>query len=181
MLRTDDRLAFGLLVAIAAALVVAGIAPYDRRVFALEVVPWVVLLSGLVAVHRRFPLTPVSHVAVAALCLLLVIVAHFTSADGARFRSCRWWCWRGRRSTRSWSGGSPSQWAGQRPNSSPCKATSGIRRPTCSWVSSGARSGSSAWRGCRTVRCGAGVSSASRELAVAPGRITNRRGGLIRG
>jgi putative membrane protein len=78
MLRTDDRLAFGLLVAIAAALVVAGIAPYDRRVFALEVVPWVVLLSGLVAVHRRFPLTPVSHVAVAALCLLLVIGAHFT-------------------------------------------------------------------------------------------------------
>ena len=74
----DDRLALGLLVVVLAALVAAGIAPYDRRVFALEVLPWVVLLPGLVAVHGRFPLTPVSHVGVAGMCLLLALGAHYT-------------------------------------------------------------------------------------------------------
>lgn len=74
----DDRLALALLAVVLAALVVAGIAPHDRRVFALEVVPWVLLLAGAAAAHRRFPLTPLSHVVVFAMCLLLVVGAHYT-------------------------------------------------------------------------------------------------------
>jgi putative membrane protein len=58
--------------------VVAAISPHDRRVFLLEVVPWLVLLGLVVAFHRRFPLTPLSHVVIAVLCLLLVVGAHYT-------------------------------------------------------------------------------------------------------
>jgi uncharacterized membrane protein YjdF len=78
MLRRDDRLPAGLLALVLVALVAAGIAPYDRRVFALEVGPWVVLLAGVVAIHRRYPMTPVSQVAIAGLCLLFVLGAHYT-------------------------------------------------------------------------------------------------------
>jgi len=78
MPRRDDRLAAGLLLLVLVALVVAGIAPHDRRVFALEVAPWLVLLAGMVAVHRRYPMTPLSHLAIAGLCLLFVIGAHYT-------------------------------------------------------------------------------------------------------
>ena len=78
MLRRDDRLPAGLLALVLAALVVAGIDPHDRRVFALEVGPWVVLLVGLVAMHRRWRMTPVSYVAIAVLCLLFVVGAHYT-------------------------------------------------------------------------------------------------------
>jgi putative membrane protein len=74
----DDRLATVLLVVVLAALGLAGIAPHDRRVFALEVVPWVVMLCGVVAAHRRFRLTPLSHLAIFGMCLLLVIGAHYT-------------------------------------------------------------------------------------------------------
>jgi len=74
----DDRLAVALLALVLSALVLAGIAPHDRGVFALEVVPWVVLLAIAAALHRRFPLTPLSHAASAGLCLLLVVGAHYT-------------------------------------------------------------------------------------------------------
>ena len=60
------------------ALVAAGIEPYDRGVFLLEVVPWLTLLVVLVAVHPYYRLTPLSHLAVAGLCLLLVVGAHYT-------------------------------------------------------------------------------------------------------
>jgi putative membrane protein len=78
MVSWDDRLALALLVLVLAALVVSGIAPHDRGVFALEVAPWVTLLGIVVAIHRRFPLTPISHVASAGLCFLLVVGAHYT-------------------------------------------------------------------------------------------------------
>jgi putative membrane protein len=80
MLRRDERLAQALLGLVLAALVAAGIAPYDRRVFALEVAPWLVLLGLAVALRRRHPMTPLSHCAVAALCLLFVVGAHYTYA-----------------------------------------------------------------------------------------------------
>ena len=78
MPRGDDRLAAGLLALVAVALVAAAIAPYDRRVFALEVGPWVGLLAVLAAFHRRYPMTPLSHLAIAGLCLLFVLGAHYT-------------------------------------------------------------------------------------------------------
>ncbi len=78
MRTADDRLALVLLGIVLVMLAGAGISPYDRRVFALEVVPWVGMLAGLVAVHRRFPLTPVSHLAIFGMCVLLVVGAHHT-------------------------------------------------------------------------------------------------------
>jgi putative membrane protein len=80
MARRDDLFAGALLAIVVGALVAAGIAPYDRRVFALEVVPWVILLGVVVAYHGRFPLTPLSHLAIAVLCLLFVAGAHSTYA-----------------------------------------------------------------------------------------------------
>ena len=74
----DDRVALALLAIVLVALAAAGIAPYDRRVCALEVVPWVLLLGILVWIHPRFPLTPLSQVAIAVLCLFLVVGAHYT-------------------------------------------------------------------------------------------------------
>ena len=78
MLRRDDRLPAGLLALVLVSLVAAGIAPHDRRVFWLEVGPWLVLLAGLVATHRRYPMTPIAYFAIAALCLLFVVGAHYT-------------------------------------------------------------------------------------------------------
>ena len=78
MPRPDDRLALILLGVVVVALVVAGITPFDRRVFALEVTPWVVVLGVVVAFHRRYPMTPIAHFAIAGLCLLFVLGAHYT-------------------------------------------------------------------------------------------------------
>ena len=78
MLRRDDRLPAGLLGLVLVSLVAAGIAPHDRRVFWLEVGPWLVCLAGLVAIHRRHPMTPIAYLVIAGLCLLFVAGAHYT-------------------------------------------------------------------------------------------------------
>jgi putative membrane protein len=76
--KRDDRRAAVLLSAVVAALIAAGIHPYDRRVFFLEVVPWVSLLAAMVAIHPSYRMTPVSQVALACLCLMLTLGAHYT-------------------------------------------------------------------------------------------------------
>ena len=78
MLRRDDLLPAGLLGLVLMSLVAAGIAPHDRRVFWLEVGPWLVCLAGLVATHRRHPMTPIAYLVIAGLCLLFVVGAHYT-------------------------------------------------------------------------------------------------------
>jgi putative membrane protein len=77
-MKADDRLALALLGLVLAGVVVSGIAPADQRVWFLEVVPWLGLLGWIVAVHRRTPLTPLAHVAIASLCLVFVVGAHYT-------------------------------------------------------------------------------------------------------
>jgi putative membrane protein len=74
----DDRRALVLLGGIAVGLVVSGIDPADRRVWVLEVAPWVVLVAVVAAIHGRFPLTPVTQLAVFGLCLLFLAGAHYT-------------------------------------------------------------------------------------------------------
>ena len=78
MVPRDDRLPAGLLALVLVALVAAGITPYDRRVFWLEVGPWLVCLAGLVATHRRHRMTPLAYLVIAGLCLLFVVGAHYT-------------------------------------------------------------------------------------------------------
>src|SRR4029453_17840384 len=80
MVRRDDRLPAGLLALVLVALVAAGIAPYDRRVFWLEVGPWLVCFAVLVGIHRRFPMTPVSYPVVPGLCPLFVVAPHSPSS-----------------------------------------------------------------------------------------------------
>ena len=54
------------------ALIVSGIAPYDRITWLLEVVPVLVALPLLAATRRRFPLTNLLYVLIAAQALILI-------------------------------------------------------------------------------------------------------------
>lgn len=69
-----------LLVLAALALIVSGIAPYDRTTWLLEVAP--VLLGGglMLATFRRFPLTPLLYRLLFLHALILIVGAHYTYA-----------------------------------------------------------------------------------------------------
>ena len=74
------RLPISLLAAVAVALVVSGIRPYDRLTWWLEVLPVLVAVPLLVATHRRFPLTPLAYWLIAIHSLVLVLGGHYTYA-----------------------------------------------------------------------------------------------------
>jgi putative membrane protein len=80
-MKADDRRALLLLGGVAAGLVASGLDPADRRVWVLEVAPWVLLLGFLASIHRRFPLTPVTQLAIFGLCLLFLGGAHHTYSN----------------------------------------------------------------------------------------------------
>jgi putative membrane protein len=69
-----------LLLAVAVALVVSGIAPYDRLTWVLEVLPVLVAAPLLVVTWRRFPLTPLLYWLIAIHSLILILGAHYTYA-----------------------------------------------------------------------------------------------------
>jgi len=69
-----------LLVAVAVALVVSGIAPYDRLTWVLVVLPVLVAAPLLVVTWRRFPLTPLLYWLIAIHSLILILGAHYTNA-----------------------------------------------------------------------------------------------------
>ncbi len=75
-----QRLAGGLLVVVAVALVASGIGPYDRLTWFLEVLPVLIAAPLLVATHRVFPLTPLAYWLIAIHSLILVLGGHFTYA-----------------------------------------------------------------------------------------------------
>ena len=54
------------------ALIVSGIAPYDRTTWLLEVVPVLIALPLLAATRRRFPLTNLLYVLIAVQALILI-------------------------------------------------------------------------------------------------------------
>lgn len=74
----------GLPVVLAALLIVAllasGVAPFDRGTWVLETAPVFVALAVLAATHRRFPLTPMLYVLVAAHALVLIYGGAYTYA-----------------------------------------------------------------------------------------------------
>jgi putative membrane protein len=74
----DDRRALALLGVVVAGLAVSGVDPADHRVWVLEVAPWVLVVAALAVIHPRFPLTPVTQLAVFGLCLLFLGGAHHT-------------------------------------------------------------------------------------------------------
>jgi len=69
-----------LVVMVGAALVVSGIAPYDRTTWWLEIFP--VLIAGpvLVLTARRFPLTRLTYTLLAFHALVLIVGGHYTYA-----------------------------------------------------------------------------------------------------
>ncbi|MBN1239503.1 MAG: DUF2238 domain-containing protein [Gammaproteobacteria bacterium] len=62
------------------ALLVSGIAPYDRATWALEVFPVVVALAVLLATYRRFPLTRLAYRLLFVHALILIVGGHYTYA-----------------------------------------------------------------------------------------------------
>ena len=79
MIRSDRHLPWmGL--ALVAALVVSGIAPYDRTTWWLEVAPVLVALPILFATRERFPLTPLLYGVIFVHCLVLILGGAYTYA-----------------------------------------------------------------------------------------------------
>ena len=69
-----------LLALVIAALVLSGIAPFDRVTWLLEVFPVLVALPLLIVSARRFPLSPLAYRLVALHALILIVGGHYTYA-----------------------------------------------------------------------------------------------------
>ncbi len=69
-----------LLLAVAAALLISGLAPHDRFTWLLEVAPVLIAAPLLVATRRRFPLTPLLYRLIALHALVLIVGGHYTYA-----------------------------------------------------------------------------------------------------
>ncbi len=67
-----------LLVAVLGALLLSGLAPYDRMTWWLEVFPIVVGVPLLVATGRRFPFTYLVYTLLAVHALILMVGGHYT-------------------------------------------------------------------------------------------------------
>jgi len=63
-----------------AALIVSGIAPYDRATWWLEVSPVLIAAPLLLATGRRFPLTTLLYLLIALHCLVLILGGAYTYA-----------------------------------------------------------------------------------------------------
>jgi putative membrane protein len=74
------RYPLALLVLIAVALVLSGLAPYDRGTWWLEIFPILIGVPILVATHRRFPLTTLVYTLLAVHAIILMVGGHYTYA-----------------------------------------------------------------------------------------------------
>lgn len=66
---------------VAVALVVSGIAPYDRVTWWLEVFPVLIAAPLLLATAARFPFTPLAYTLIAIHALILILGGHYTYAQ----------------------------------------------------------------------------------------------------
>ena len=69
-----------LLLLIAVALILSGLAPYDRTTWWLEVFPILLGAPILVATYRRFPLSSLLYTLLAVHALILILGGHYTYA-----------------------------------------------------------------------------------------------------
>ena len=69
-----------LALAVIAVLVASGIAPHDRKTWFMEVAPVLIALPLLVATRKRFPLTSLLYVLIAAHALVLIVGGTYTYA-----------------------------------------------------------------------------------------------------
>jgi putative membrane protein len=63
------------------ALIVSGIAPFDRGTWVLETFPVMIAIPLLVATAHRFPLTPLSYTLILIHALILILGGHYTYAN----------------------------------------------------------------------------------------------------
>ncbi|TBU98848.1 DUF2238 domain-containing protein [Stutzerimonas kirkiae] len=66
--------------AVLLALLLSGIAPYDRATWLLEVAPVLIAAPLLILSHRRFPLTQLLYILIAAHALVLILGGAYTYA-----------------------------------------------------------------------------------------------------
>jgi putative membrane protein len=69
-----------LLLSVLGALLLSGVAPYDRTTWWLEVFPILVGAPVLIATRRRFPLTHLTYTLLALHALILMVGGHYTYA-----------------------------------------------------------------------------------------------------
>lgn len=75
-----NRLLAALGLTVLAALLVSGIAPYDRATWLLEVAPVLIAAPLLIATYGRFPLTSLLYLLIAAHALVLILGGAYTYA-----------------------------------------------------------------------------------------------------
>jgi putative membrane protein len=63
------------------ALIVSGIAPFDRGTWVLETFPVMIAIPLLVATAHRFPLTPLLYTLILIHALILILGGHYTYAN----------------------------------------------------------------------------------------------------
>ncbi|PLY00305.1 MAG: DUF2238 domain-containing protein [Desulfuromonas sp.] len=78
MPRTRENLT--LLSAVTFALLISGLAPYDRLTWVLEIAPVILIAPILVINYRRFPLTRLLYWLIAIHALILIVGGHYTYA-----------------------------------------------------------------------------------------------------
>ena len=74
------RFDLAVLAAVLLALVLSGIAPYDRLTWWMEVAPVLIVLPIMLASRRRFPLSDLLLVLIGLHCLVLMVGGHWTYA-----------------------------------------------------------------------------------------------------
>lgn len=77
---TRDRLNAALATLVVAALIVSGIAPYDRLTWLMEVLPAMIALPLIAATRKTYPLTTLLTILIALHCLVLIGGGAYTYA-----------------------------------------------------------------------------------------------------
>jgi putative membrane protein len=75
-----DRGPFAIVLVWAAALIVSGIAPYDRLTWFMEVLPALIVAPLLLATRKRLPLTPLVYILITIHGLILIYGGAYTYA-----------------------------------------------------------------------------------------------------
>ena len=75
-----SRYAVVLFALVMLALVLSGIAPYDRATWWMEIFPILIAAPILIVTYRRFPLTPLVYTLLAVHAIILMVGGHYTYA-----------------------------------------------------------------------------------------------------
>ena len=77
---SSPKLSVSLAAIVSGALIISGIAPYDRATWWMEVAPALIALPLLIITHKRYPLTDLLAFLIALHCLVLIGGGAYTYA-----------------------------------------------------------------------------------------------------